>query len=262
VSSPPDGGSCIGFGVDIGGSGVKAAPVDLATGALRAERFRLETPHPSTPTAVVEVAASTVEHFGWTGPLGCAFPGVVTGGVVRTAANVDAGWVDADAAALLSERLGAPVTVLNDADAAGLAEARFGAAKGVHGLVLLLTLGTGIGSALLLDGQLVPNTEFGHVEVDGREAEHRASDAVRDRKGLSWQEWADRLSEVLRHLEALLWPDLIVIGGGVSRRADRFLPLLRCRTPLAPAALANGAGIAGAALAATLPLVGRGGVTR
>jgi len=238
-----------GFGVDIGGTGVKAAPVDLATGKLLADRLRIKTPHPATPEAVADVVADAVKQLGWTGPIGSTFPAVVKSGVTKTAANVDPGWVDADAAGIFGKRLGVPVTVVNDADAAGLAEARFGAAAGHRGVVLLLTLGTGIGSALLLDGQLVPNTELGHMEVNGgREAEKWASEIIREKKDLSWKEWAHRLSIVLQTMESLLWPDLIVLGGGVSKEPDKFVPLLDCRTPVVAATLANDAGIVGAAL--------------
>lgn len=236
------------LGVDIGGSGIKAAPVDLDTGVLLRERVRQDTPHPATPEAVCDTVADVVRQLGWDRALGCTFPGVIKGGRARTAANVDRAWIDADVASLVSARTSSTVTVVNDADAAGLAEARWGAAKGVRGVVLLLTLGTGIGSALLLDGALVPNTELGHLEVEGKEAEARAAAVVREREDLSWAHWARRLSQVLRTYEALLWPDLIVLGGGVSKRSEQWVPLLDVRTRVVPAALGNGAGIAGAAL--------------
>lgn len=236
------------LGVDIGGSGIKGARVDLATGALIGDRFRHKTPQPSTPDSVVDTVAAVLAHLQWQGPLGCTFPGVVKAGRVLTAANVDPSWVDTDAAALLGARTGDRVTVANDADAAGVAEARYGAAAGVRGVVLLLTLGTGIGSALLLDGILVPNSELGHLEVDGEEAEARASDAAREREDLSWHRWSRRLSAVLARYEALLWPDLIILGGGVIKQQEHWLPLLECRTRVVPAALANTAGIVGAAL--------------
>lgn len=245
--TPPRG---IGFGVDIGGSGIKGAPVDLATGELTAERFRIPTPQPSTPDAVATVVKEVLEHFAWDQPFGCTFPAVVLHGVVRTAANVDSSWVGTDLDGLLGQATGRRVVGLNDADAAGLAEVRFGAAKGRTGVVILTTLGTGIGSALLVDGQLVPNTELGHLEVEGHDAETRASDAARDRDGLTWERWAKRLTKYYRRLEDLFWPDLIVVGGGVSKKADRFLPLIECRTPLVPAGLKNEAGIVGAALLA------------
>jgi polyphosphate glucokinase len=239
-----------GFGIDIGGSGIKGAPVDLSTGELLADRHRIPTPQPATPEAVAEVVAQVCGHFSWTGAFGCTFPAVVTHGVTRTAANVDEAWVDAPAEELLGEAAGGSVLVVNDADAAGYAELHFGAAKGRSGVVLVTTLGTGIGSALIADGHLVPNTELGHLELDGYDAETRASDAAREREGLSYEQWAKRLQRYYRHLEDLFWPDLIVVGGGVSKKAEKFLPLLDLRTEIVPAALRNEAGIIGAALLA------------
>jgi polyphosphate glucokinase len=239
-----------GFGIDIGGSGVKGSPVDLDTGALAGERVRLPTPTPSTPEEVAKVVAEIVGSFGWRGPLGVTVPAVVTHGTTRTAANIDHAWIGAEAEVLLREMTGSDVTVVNDADAAGYAEAQFGAARGHHGLVLVTTLGTGIGTALIYDGRLVPNTELGHLEIDGHDAEHRASDAARDRDDLSWERWATRLQHYYRTLEKLFWPDLFVVGGGVSKKADKFLPLLELQTPIVPAALRNEAGIVGAALLA------------
>jgi polyphosphate glucokinase len=235
-------------GVDIGGSGVKGASVDLATGELAGERVRIETPAPSTPDAVAAVLAEVVAMVGGQGRLGCTFPGVVQAGVVRTAPNLDAAWIGTDAAGLFGEATHLPVAVLNDADAAGLAEARFGAAKGVHGVVLVLTFGTGIGSALLVDGQLVPNTELGHVELDGHDAEDRAAASAREDEGLDWDEWGDRVDRYLQHLEALFTPDRFVIGGGVSKRFDKFADHIHVRAEVVPAVLRNLAGIVGAAL--------------
>jgi len=241
------------LGVDIGGSGVKAAPVDTTTGELTAERQKFETPQPSTPEAVTEVVQKLVTAFSWTGPAGITFPGVVAGGVIRTAANLDQGWIDVDAVKAFGAASKLPVTVLNDADAAGIAEVAFGAGKGVRGTVLLLTLGTGIGSALFIDGNLVPNTEFGHIQIRGKEAEKRASEHAREEHDLSWGVWAGRVDEYLSHMEALLSPDLIIIGGGVSKKADKFLPRLTgLRAKIVPAAMLNDAGIVGAALAAGL----------
>jgi polyphosphate glucokinase len=200
------------------------------------------------------VVAEIIRQFGdaaGTGPVGVTFPAVIQHGVARTAANVDKSWIDTDVDALLRETLGRPVRVVNDADAAGYAEAKFGAAKGVAGTVFMATLGTGIGSALIVDGVLVPNTEFGHLEVDGKDAETRAADSARDREGLSWPQWAKRLTRYFQAIEKLLWPDLIVVGGGVSKKADKFLPLLDIRTPIVPAQLRNDGGIIGAALLAT-----------
>jgi polyphosphate glucokinase len=238
------------LGIDIGGTGIKAAPVDTATGELTAERQKLETPHPATPDAVVEVVAQLVQAFSWTGPAGVTFPGVVVDGVIRTAANLDHAWVGVDAVTLFEAKTKLTVTVLNDADAAGVAEMRFGAGKGVGGTVLLLTFGTGIGSALFTDGVLVPNTEFGHVEIRGKDAERRASELAREEHDLSWESWAGRVDEYLSHVEALLSPGLIIIGGGVSRKAEKFLPLLTgLRAKVVPATLQNEAGIVGAAMA-------------
>jgi polyphosphate glucokinase len=246
-----------GIGVDIGGSGIKGAPVDLAAGAFSADRIRVPTPDPSTPDAVSRVVADIVGQItealpdgGGDLPVGVTFPAVIQHGTARTAANVDKSWIGTDVQTLLTARTGHPVHVVNDADAAGVAEARFGAAKDVHGVVLVATLGTGIGTALLVDGVLVPNTELGHLELDGKDAETRASDAAREREDLSWKHWAKRLSAYFGALEALFWPDLIVIGGGVSKKSEKFLPDIEIRTPLVPAQLLNSAGIVGAAVLA------------
>jgi polyphosphate glucokinase len=241
----------LGFGVDIGGTGIKGAPVDLATGGLRGKRLRLKTPRPSRPAAVADVVQEIVDAFGHRSgirPIGVTFPAVVQHGVARTAANVHKAWIGTDVDALLTERLGRPVAVINDADAAGLAETHYGAARNVHGVVFMATLGTGIGTALIVDGQLVPNSELGHIELDGHDAETRAADSARDRENLSWQRWAKRLQRYFRAVEDLLWPDLIVVGGGVSKQSQHFLPLLHLRTPIVPAALFNDGGIVGAAL--------------
>jgi len=239
-----------GFGIDIGGSGIKGAPVDLVAGEFTDERLRIATPQPSTPSAVADVVARIVGEFGAASgslPVGVTFPAVIQHGVARTAANVDQSWIGTDVDALFTERLGRPVHVINDADAAGVAEARFGAARGTHGTVFVATLGTGIGSALLIDGRLVPNTELGHLEIDGHDAETRAADSARDREDLSWDKWAVRLQRYFGVVEDLFWPDLIVVGGGVSKKSDRFLPLLHLRAPIVPAQLRNDAGIIGAA---------------
>jgi polyphosphate glucokinase len=239
------------LGVDIGGSGIKAAPVDLTTGTLTAERVKLDTPHPSLPAAVAAVVRELVTGFAWTGPVGVTFPGVVMDGVIKSAANVDKSWIDTDARELFGQAAGQSVAVINDADAAGLAEVKFGAGAGQKGTVLMLTLGTGIGSALFIDGILVPNTEFGHIEIRGREAEKRASEAVREEHDLSWGKWAGRVDEYLEHMEQLLSPNLFIIGGGISRKSDKFLPRLTgLRAAVVPAAMHNDAGIVGAAMAA------------
>jgi polyphosphate glucokinase len=238
------------LGIDIGGTGIKAAPVDTATGELLAERQKLATPHPSTPDAVVDVVGQLVRAFDWTGPAGLTFPGVVVGGVIQTAANVDHSWIGVDAVKTFEAGTKVAVTALNDADAAGVAEMRFGAGRGVGGTVLLLTFGTGIGSALFTDGVLVPNTEFGHIEIRGKDAERRASEQAREEHDLSWGAWAGRVDEYLSHVEALLSPGLIIIGGGISRKAQKFVPLLSgLRAKVVPAGLQNDAGIVGAAMA-------------
>jgi polyphosphate glucokinase len=238
------------LGIDIGGSGVKGAPVDTARGELLAERYRLPTPQPSDVTSVVAAAAEVASQFAGYDRVGITFPGVVVDGVVRTAANVDKSWIDAPAAQLFTEQLGHPVSVLNDADAAGVAEVTYGAGRDQRGLIMMLTFGTGIGSALFFDGKLIPNTEFGHIELHGKDAELTASDRVREEEGMSWEKWASRVEKYLRHVEALLSPRLFIIGGGVSKRADRFVPLIDIRTPMVPAVLLNNAGIIGAAVTA------------
>ncbi|MFF5019999.1 polyphosphate--glucose phosphotransferase [Streptomyces sp. NPDC001165] len=241
------------FGVDIGGSGIKGAPVDLDKGDLAQERCKVLTPHPATPESVADGVKQVVDHFGWTGPVGLTFPGVVTGGAtVRTAANVDKSWIDTDARALFSDRLGGlPVTVVNDADAAGVAEMQFGAGQGRKGTVILLTFGTGIGSAVFMDGTLVPNTELGHLELNGHDAETRASSKAKEDGELSWERWARRVQKYLAHVEMLFSPELFILGGGVSRKADRFLHFIDgVQAEIVPAQLQNNAGIVGAAMRA------------
>jgi polyphosphate glucokinase len=237
------------FGIDVGGSGIKGAPVDTETGELLAERVRIKTPKPATPDAIVETAVEVVRRSGWEGPVGCGFPAVIKEGVVRTAANIDKAAIGFDMQGRLEQELEMPVRVTNDGDAAGLAEMRWGAGRGVEGVVLMLTLGTGIGTSLFVGGRLVPNTELGHIEIRGEDGEHRASDGARKREDLSWREYAGRLDEYLHKIEDLLWPDLIVIGGGISKKSDKFFPHLTARTPITRAEMLNEAGIAGAALA-------------
>ncbi|MGW3283292.1 polyphosphate--glucose phosphotransferase [Streptomyces sp. NPDC001002] len=239
------------FGVDIGGSGIKGAPVDLDKGDLAEERFKVLTPHPATPDGVADGVKEVVEHFGWTGPVGLTFPGVVTGGsTIRTAANVDKSWIDTDARVLFSDRLGGhDVTVVNDADAAGVAEMAFGAGRDRKGTVILLTFGTGIGSAVFVDGVLVPNTELGHLELHGHDAETRASSKAKDDGELTWEHWAHRVQKYLAHVEMLFTPELFIIGGGVSRKADKFLHFIEdIKAEIVPAQLQNNAGIVGAAM--------------
>jgi polyphosphate glucokinase len=245
----------IAIGVDVGGSGVKAGAVDVATGELVGVRRRVATPDPSTPAAVVKVIAKLVarlsrEADAAEAPIGVGIPSVVIDGVTKTAANIDPGWVDFDAGQALGAAIGRAVVVLNDADAAGLAEMRFGAGAGVSGTVFVLTLGTGLGSALFSNGRLVPNTELGHMEIRGRDAERRSAAAARIRRGLSWKAWAGDLDEHLLAIDKLFWPKLLILGGGVSKNAVRFLPYLTVRPEVVPAQLRNDAGIVGAAMAA------------
>ncbi|MDD5368423.1 MAG: ROK family protein [Anaerolineaceae bacterium] len=238
------------LGIDIGGSGIKGAPVDITTGEMVQPRFRIPTPAPATPNDVAAAVLELTQHFQYNGPIGCGFPSVIIHGKAITAANIDQGWIGTDVAALFTAETGCQATVINDADAAGLAEMKFGAGKDYqNGVVILLTLGTGIGSAVFTDGCLVPNTEFGHLQVRGKDAEKRASDAVRQVKELSWQEWADRLNEYLQMMEQLFSPELIIIGGGVSKESKKFFPYLITEARVVPALLLNNAGIVGAALA-------------
>jgi polyphosphate glucokinase len=241
-----------GFGVDVGGSGIKGGIVDMDTGLLIGDRIKVLTPQPATPSAVAKGIAEVVNGFGWTGPLGVTYPGVVTHGVVQTAANVDKSWIGTNARDVISAELnGQDVTILNDADAAGLAEERYGAGREQSGLVVLLTFGTGIGSAVIHNGALIPNTEFGHLEVGGKEAEQRAASSVKERNDWSYEKWAQQVTRVLVAIENAIWPDLFIAGGGISRKAEKWVPLLENRTPVVPAALQNTAGIVGAAMAAT-----------
>jgi polyphosphate glucokinase len=240
------------FGIDFGGTGIKGAPVDLDAGDFAAERVRIRTPEASTPENVRDVFVELLAQFpDCTGAVGVTVPGVVRHGVVRSAANIDKSWVGTDADRLLTEATGREVHVVNDADAAGLAEVRYGAARGRSGLVIVTTLGTGIGSAMVFDGVLVPNAELGHLEVDGHDAESRAANSAREREELSWEHWARRLTRYYRTLEMLFSPELFVVGGGVSKEADQFLPLLDLDTEIVPATLLNRAGVVGAALYAS-----------
>ncbi|TCP55215.1 polyphosphate glucokinase [Tamaricihabitans halophyticus] len=243
-----------GFGIDVGGSGIKGCLVDLDAGQLATDRIRLATPQPSTPEAVADAAAEIVAKFGWTGPIGITLPLVIKEGVAHTAANVDKSWIGTDARSLFADRLGrepAELTLLNDADAAGIAEIQYGPERARKGVTALLTFGTGIGSALFHDGVLLPNTEFGHLEVEGHDAETRAAASVKDEEDLTWENWSKRVSTYLRALESVLWPDLIIAGGGVSKKAEKWLPLLDVRTDVIAASRQNAAGIIGAAVAAS-----------
>jgi polyphosphate glucokinase len=241
------------LGIDIGGSGVKGAPVNVKKGVLAAERYRIPTPQPSIPDAVGDTVAEVARHFDWKGPIGCTFPAIVKKGVVCSAANVDKSWIGVNGRKLLKKKTGCPVLLINDADAAGIAEMRYGAGrlrKKRAGVIFVLTFGTGIGSAVFVDGTLMPNTELGHVEMRGMDAEHYAADLIRKRDGLNWSEWAGRVNEYLNLLEALFSPDLFILGGGVSKKHDKFLHLLHTQAQVVPAQLLNEAGIVGAALAA------------
>ena len=238
------------LGIDIGGSGIKGAPIDTETGRLVAERVRIPTPEGAPPEPVAEVIAQIVRRFEWQGPVGCTFPAVIKRGVAYTAANVDKAWIGTDAAALIGDKAGCPTMVLNDADAAGIAEMEFGAGQGNNGVIIMLTFGTGIGTAIFVNRQLLPNTELGHMEVGGAEGEARASDGARKREDLSWEQWAERANRYIQRLDALFWPDLFIIGGGVSNKPEKFLHMLDTRAELVIAQCKNEAGMIGAALAA------------
>ena len=237
------------LGIDIGGSGVKGAIVHTKKGTLLSKRYRLPTPSPSTPEAVVDVIHKIVKHFEWKGLIGAGFPGVVQNGIVRTAANVDKGWVDVNIDELIEKVTKCPAHVVNDADAAGMAEMKFGAGAGHKGVVMLITVGTGLGSVMFTGGKLIPNMEMGHISFKGDDAEKYASDAARKNFNLTWEEWAGRFDEYLRMMEDLLWPDMIIIGGGASKKKELFLDLLHTRAKVVPAQYENNAGIVGAALA-------------
>jgi len=241
------------LGIDIGGTGMKAAIVDVASGELITDRFRIDTPQPATPLAMAAVVNDLVTHFSWEAQVGVGFPAVVGKGVAHSAANIDASWIDVDADALFTAAAGVRVHMINDADAAGLAEVRFGAGRGCRGVVMMLTFGTGIGSGLFIDGVLVPNTELGHLELDGVDAETRAAASARKRDDLTWSGWAKRVETYLRHVERLFSPDLFIIGGGASKQADQWLPKVHVDTEVVAAQMANNAGIVGAALVAPAP---------
>jgi polyphosphate glucokinase len=237
-------------GIDIGGTGIKGAPVDLTTGALTAERIRMLTPSPATPSAVAAVVVPLLDEIGVDGPIGVTLPGVVTGGDLRTAANIDKKWLGMDVVELFEKATGRPVAVVNDADAAGIAEMKFGAGAGRRGVVMMITLGTGIGTALFVDGALVPNTELGHLHLHHGEAEHWAADSARERDDLSWEEFGERVNHYLALIQRLFWPDLIIVGGGASKKAEKFFTQFTVDTEVVPAALQNEAGIVGAAMLA------------
>jgi polyphosphate glucokinase len=238
------------LGIDVGGSGIKGAPVDLETGQLMADRLRIETPENAEPDPVAAVVAEIARSFEWKGPIGIGFPAPIKGGVTLMAANISDKWIGLNADDLLTQATGCDCTMINDADAAGLAEMKFGAGRDHQGTVIMLTLGTGIGTAIFHRGNLLPNTEFGHLDINGKEAEHRASDAARQSEDLSWKKYARRLNIFLAEMERLFWPDLFIIGGGISKKSEKYVPLLEIKTPVVPAQFLNEAGIVGAALAA------------
>ena len=238
------------LGIDIGGSGIKGAPVDTGTGNLLAARYRLQTPSPSKPQPVAEIVAKIADHFSWKGSLGIGYPGVVRKGVTLTAANMHNDWVGLNAAKFIKKVTGCKTCIINDADAAGLAEMAFGAGVDRQGVVMVVTIGTGLGTALFTNGQLLPNSEFGHLEIDGVEAEWIASDAARKREKLSWKKWGRRFDQYLHTMEKLLWPDLIILGGGISKKYEEFLPYITVQAEVVPAKMLNEAGIVGAAVGA------------
>ena len=238
------------LGVDIGGSGIKGAPVDTETGRPLSDRYRIPTPEGARPAQVAEVVGEVARHFEWQGPIGAGFPAVIQHGVARTAANVHKSWIGTQTEELFAKATGCPVRVLNDADVAGIAEMRFGAGRDQNGVVFIITIGTGLGTALFSNGVLVPNTELGHIEMDGQDAEWQASDAARQRDGLKWREWALRFDRYLGQLDALFWPDLFILGGGASKKMGKFQDILSVNAKIVPAKLRNEAGIVGAAIAA------------
>jgi polyphosphate glucokinase len=243
------------LGVDVGGSGVKGAIVDTATGELISERIRIPTPRPATPEAIGLTVKELALQHGWNGPIGMGFPAAIQHGIARTAANIDKAFIGVSVTELFSQHTGCPVFVANDADVAGLAEMRFGAGKGNKGVVLIITVGTGLGTALFSNGQLMPNSELGHIYLEnGVEAERYASEAVREAEDLKWKQWGTRFNLYLTTMENLLWPDLIVLGGGASSKMDKFAPSLTLKAPVVPASFLNQAGIVGAALYAETQL--------
>lgn len=237
------------LGIDVGGSGIKGAPVETKTGKLVAERVRIKTPKNAEPEPVAEVVAEIAKSFAWNGPIGIGFPAPIKSGITLMAANVSEKWIGLNADELFTKLTGCDCTMINDADAAGLAEMKFGAGKGQQGTVIMITLGTGIGTAIFHRGNLLPNTEFGHLGMDGNEAEHLASDAARQRDDLSWKKYAKRLNKYLAEMQKLFWPDLFIIGGGISKQSEKYIPLLKIETPVVPAQFLNEAGIVGSALA-------------
>lgn len=238
------------LGIDVGGSGIKGAPVNIKTGKLLAERFRIPTPEGRMPDDMINIIAEIVKHFKWSGPIGCGFPAAVQNGKALTAANIDITWIGKNIATLIKTKTKCNAVIINDADAAGLAEFRFGAGKNTDGIVIIVTVGTGLGTAIFHNGQLLPNTELGHIMIKGKDAERYASDGTRQLKGLSWERWARRFNRYLNVLESLFWPKLIIIGGGVSKKPEKYIQYINTKTRVLPAKLLNEAGIIGAALSA------------
>jgi len=237
------------LGIDIGGSGIKGAPVNSRSGKMTAERKRIPTPNPATPEEITDTFAKIVKYFNWSGSIGCGFPAVVRNGIVGTASNIDKRWIGQNVCQLFTEAAGAETVVVNDADAAGVAEMALGAGRGNKGVVVIITVGTGLGTAVFSNGHLFPNTELGHILIDGIIAENFTSDAVRKKEDLSWKKWTKRFNVYLAEIERLLWPDLIIIGGGVSKKQEKFFKYLEKKTKVVPAKLLNEAGIIGAAMA-------------
>lgn len=238
------------LGIDIGGSGIKGAVVDAENGEMITERFRLDTPEGAKPADVAKVVAQIARNFDWKGPIGCTFPAIIRNGVAYSAANVDDSWIGTNARELFERATGCPVAVINDADAAGIAEMDFGAGKGKQGVVIMLTLGTGIGTALFVDGHLAPNAELGHIEMNGGDAERQAAESARQREDLTWKQWGKRLNQYFQTLDFLLAPDLFIVGGGVSKKSEKFFKFIETRAPLVTAQMLNEAGLIGAAMAA------------
>ena len=237
------------LGLDVGGSGIKGATVDIVTGKLVSERIRIPTPDPSPPDKITAILLEIINHFRWSGPVGCGFPAVIHEGKIFTASNIDKKWIGLNACRLFKKTTGCEFLVLNDADAAGIAEMEFGAGKNHSGVVFIITVGTGIGTSLFSKRCLVPNTELGHLTLHEMVAEHYASDAVRKQKELSWKKWSRRFNDYIAEVERLFWPDLIIIGGGVSKKQYKFFHYLESKTKIVAAQLQNNAGIIGAALA-------------
>lgn len=238
------------LGIDIGGTGIKGAVVDTIRGELVTERYRLDTPQPATPKSVVKKVRELVEHFGWDGPIGCGFPAAVKDEIVMTASNIDESWIGLNAGKKIKKKTGCPTHLVNDVDAAGIAEMTFGAGRGKNGTVIVIAAGTGVGTALFTNGELVANTELGHVPLRGMAAEKYISNVVRKAENLTWEQWAERMNEYFALIEFLFWPDLIIFGGGVSKNADEYFHLFEVKSKIVTAQMLNNAGIIGAALSA------------